>query len=179
MAVIDRFLHRMRLVEEGLDEMTWLASLPQEDLEVREEEISAWSVGQQLQHLARADHGIGIGLLGLLEDPSKGEPIGPRLLGRLILLVGRIPRGRGRAPKSTSPEPEPAVETLRREVEQARTALLRCGERAEDLLALDRTIPHPYFGGLGTLRWIRFVEIHQEHHLRIVREIRGARAIDT
>jgi hypothetical protein len=36
---------------------------------------------------------------------------------------------------------------------------------------------HPLFGGLGGRQWLRFVTVHHHHHLKIVRDIRGARGL--
>ncbi|MDX1632619.1 MAG: DinB family protein [Thermoanaerobaculia bacterium] len=153
--------------------MSQIASGPDARLETRDETVSGWSVGQQLQHLVRADASVAEGLLQLLENPSAGDPFGPTLLGRLILWLGFIPRGKGRAPRSTRAEESPAADEVRKELEDVRSLFHECRRRSDELLALERTLAHPVFGGLTIPQWFRFVEVHHEHHLKIVREIRS------
>jgi len=171
---LSRFLCRMDRIEVQLDEMDRLAALPDAELATRADAVSAWSVAQQLQHVARANHSLARGLLGLLDDPTRGRPVAPNLLGRIVLFLGYIPRGRGKAPSSTRAEEEPTVEGVRGEVAAARELLHRWRERAPDLLALDASISHPYFGCPSVPQWLRFVEVHNAHHLRIMRDIRAA-----
>ena len=33
---------------------------------------------------------------------------------------------------------------------------------------------HPYFGALDIAEWMRFMDVHHRHHLKIIRDIRKA-----
>jgi hypothetical protein len=38
------------------------------------------------------------------------------------------------------------------------------------------TVPHPVFGRLDASQWLRFTEIHQQHHQKIMRDIARAQS---
>lgn len=133
--------------------------------------VSAWSVGEHIDHVARAHAGI----LRFFAEPAP-EPDATRgitLLGRFVLLTGRIPRGRGKAPAATLPA-TPDADALR-------TAVTAVAQRL-DALAADptpcrdrsRRWMHPVFGGLHRAQWLGFLRIHQAHHAAIIRDILAA-----
>jgi hypothetical protein len=67
--------------------------------------VSKWSVKDHLEHLSIANGGI----VSWIERACDGDPEldtdgGPTLAGRLVLLVGAFPRGRGKAPERTVPK---------------------------------------------------------------------------
>lgn len=133
-------------------------------------EVSGWAVAQHLEHLGmtggRVFDAIGIGL--------DGGPAGrPGFWGYLVLVSGRIPRGRVRARREWTPAGADAG--------RARGAVADLGRR---FAALEAHLPaiataagtarHPILGPLTPRRWLRFLEIHQRHHLAIVHEIEAA-----
>ncbi len=138
-------------------------------LPVREPRVSAWSIGQQLLHVCLVDGAI----LDTFDRFHRGDlqPVSGGLtpMGRLVFLLGWIPRGRGKAPEFSRPEdPEPAE--VREQLEATRDRL--AGLDLERLADLRLTYPHPVFGILDLPRWLRFLQIHHDHHRRIIREIR-------
>jgi len=134
-------------------------------------EVSGWSIAQQLDHLLRS---IVLGSAYLLEEKDRPAR-GINLLGRILLLVGRIPRGRARSPERLVGKPRTVAE-LREELAEARRCIAAFGDRRD--LAAERTprVPHPYFGGLTPTQAVAFIGIHTDHHLRIAEEIRDAAA---
>lgn len=128
--------------------------------------ISDWSVGRHVEHCALAASSIARALLASDSQP----PGGPTAAGWIVLLAGRIPRGRGRAPQAVVPVTERAPAELHARLDEA-AALTERARRAD---------PAAWFRhfGLGVLRRdraLRFLDIHHRHHLRIVRDIlRGA-----
>lgn len=89
-----------------LGEMEWCAELAADPvrLAARAPAVSGWSVAEQLEHLLRVDRGI-LGRLGEAARGSAPEAAGgPSVTGRLVLVTGTIPRGRGSAPDGTRPE---------------------------------------------------------------------------
>lgn len=132
--------------------------------------LSAWSVGQQLEHLLLADESI-VGRVERLREegavPAGGRPT---FAGYAVLLSGSIPRGRGRAPDFTVPEGRPAAEigdrfgAVAERYEALRPALA-------DLETLKATGAHPILGHFTASRWLRFAHVHHLHHERIVRDI--------
>lgn len=136
--------------------------------------VSGWSILHHVEHLSLAGEGSLHQLEAALERDG-GPPI--RLTGRVLQLVGWIPRGAGKAPELTRPaleEREAVVarlEAVRRRVEQLGARLDRIGS------ARGRS-SHPIFGGFTALQWLRFLSIHHHHHLKIVDEILRAAEAD-
>lgn len=161
----DRAVLRIRALEP-------IASGDDAELQYRAPSISGWSVAEQLDHLAIANR-LSVGRIrqALKEGPNTVP--GPTLAGRLVLLIGYIPRGIGEAPEATRPGGGPVAE-VRARVAEAVDALL--GLRAE--LPTIRTARgragHPVLGGFTAAQWLRFIDVHTHHHLKIIRDIRNA-----
>jgi hypothetical protein len=124
---------------------------------------SSWSVAEHFDHTIKVAHSV----LSELAHPRRPPPSRPlNLIGKVILVIGWIPRGRGRSP------------------EKLRGGAVTMDELRERLTALEAVIeevagktvprsrvpliPHPYFGGLTYAQALRFVAIHNHHHLKIV-----------
>ena len=161
--------HHARILAQ-LDDYLTLARDPAE-LDRRVPEVSSWSVGQQLEHMALVDGSV----LDGLEKIEGGEIAAPggraTWIGRLILLAGKIPRGKGKAPERVLPSGVDGGETA--------AALETAKSRFEklDLARLETsvgTFPHPFFGHLSAERWLRFIDVHHRHHEAIIRDIRRA-----
>lgn len=136
--------------------------------EARRDAVSHWSVGQHIDHALKVDAHI----LGVLHrSPLKPEPVPPpSLIGRLILLTGRIPRGKGRAPDFTVPDIEDYV-ALRGRVAEAARGYAEL-EPHLALIATDRRrFAHPILGGFTRAQWLRFASIHHRHHAAIIADI--------
>lgn len=131
--------------------------------------VSAWSVGMHLDHLLRT---LARGLPRLIApvaDPTVPPPVPA---GRIVLLTGWIPRGRGQAPEMVRPQPtDAAALTAAFAAAQAQLAALD-----PHLPAIDRDptrIAHPLLGGFTPRQWLRFHQVHQRHHAKIIRDILG------
>jgi hypothetical protein len=124
---------------------------------------SSWNVGQQIEHCC-----LVIG--GVHEALAKSQPPAPRarisLVRRGVFLTGRIPRGRAKAPKSVHPAAVPDRAHLE-------TCLERAREQVEAIRALgaDAWFKHFVFDVLRRDEALRFLQIHTDHHLRIMRQI--------
>ncbi len=88
------------------------------------------------------------------------------LLRSVIFVSGKIPRGKGRAPKSVQPPEVILKEDLFLQIKEARKHL----NEMKDLPA-NSNFKHPYFGVLNLKMAQRFLDIHTNHHLKIIREI--------
>lgn len=139
-------------------------------------EVSAWSVGQHLEHLILAANHVA----GLLErdcETHKGTRERLTWLGRLVLVTGYIRRGVGKSPRRVEPANEPRERTwLEASIAQLRGRFSSQG-LAHKVRTSNLTDPHPYFGELSLARWLRFTVIHQAHHLRIIEDILCAREL--
>ena len=88
------------------------------------------------------------------------------LLRSVIFVSGKIPRGKGRAPKSVQPPEVILKEDLFQQIKEARKHI----NEMKDLPA-NSNFKHPYFGVLNLKMAQRFLDIHTNHHLKIIREI--------
>ena len=88
------------------------------------------------------------------------------LLRSVIFVSGKIPRGKGKAPKSVLPPDVILKEDLFLQIKEAREHL----NEMKDLHA-DSNFKHPYFGVLNLKMSQRFLDIHTNHHLKIIKEI--------
>ena len=81
-------------------------------------------------------------------------------------LTKNFPRGKAKAPKVVIPTDEITLETLQESLKntyQAITYLKDC--------EANQYFMHPFFGQLNKKQTIKFLEIHTEHHLKIIRDI--------
>ena len=124
--------------------------------------ISAESVGWHLLHNLQVINGMIAGLAA--SDPSKYSPKAS-FTKWLILLTKKIPRGKAQAPKSAVPKHIDKVE-LDAALDRASLSVLNLLNQQPK-----QFFPHPLFGHLNTKLAKRFLWIHTEHHLKIVRDI--------
>ncbi len=83
-----------------------------------------------------------------------------------VFLSKTIPRGKAKAPKVVIPTEEITLDTLQASLTntyQAITYLKDCEEH--------QYFMHPFFGQLNKKQTIKFLAIHTEHHLKIIRDI--------
>ena len=133
--------------------------------------VSAWSAHRQVEHTVLVADRL-LDLVARLDRGEAGESGGRlRWPGRIVLALGRIPRGRGQAPEDLRPQATPDVEAVRARLASVRTRLDAPRPRRRTPRA-----PHPHLGALDARQWRRFVDIHTRHHLAILRDIgRAAR----
>lgn len=156
--------------------------------EARAADISAWAVGEHLEHLLLADRTI----LGWVEavaegrreaggrsaDPGDPDGVrgaetsrgGPTWRGRAVLWTGRIPRGKGRSPEFAVPlgRPRPEVGGGLREI---RERAIRLEPALPALGYSKRRLRHPALGNFTAVQWLRFAGVHHAHHGKIVRDV--------
>ena len=141
-----------------LNEMQNLA----EKWEVKNPSISAESVGWHLLHNLKVINGMIASLAA--SDPSQYAPKFSYIKWS-ILLTKKIPRGKARAPKSAIP--------TQIDKDELDAALDRASLSVLNLLnqSPKQYFTHPMFGDLNTRLTTRFLWIHTEHHLKIVRDM--------
>ena len=140
-----------------------------EALARRDESISTWSVGEQLEHVAKVDGGIYDAIERLLADSSVGQG-GPKNPARIMFLLGFIPRGRGRSPAPYVATGVDADE-VRTMLEQRREAWGDFERRLDELVQSGARFPHPALGAFDAAQWLRFAQIHARHHQKIIEDI--------
>ncbi|MEM6343907.1 MAG: DUF1569 domain-containing protein [Bacteroidota bacterium] len=125
--------------------------------------VSKVSVAWHLDHGLKVINGIYFALQK--SDPSQYKR-SYNLSREAIYLAGAMPRGVAKSPKSVLPPDEILETDIQKQLNQARANI-------EKLKALPKNayFKHPYFGMLNRDQSIRFLEIHTEHHLKIIRDI--------
>jgi len=134
------------------------------------DKVSAWSVGQHLEHVLSVN---ARGVVLLTSDPRELNlgsvpPITPA--GLRILETGLIPRGGGKAPDAVCPKLTNHVD-LEEDVERGISLVDNLGFVYRDIAADTALFPHPMLGGLTKAQWVRFLEIHVQHHHKIIHDI--------
>jgi len=137
--------------------------------DVYEIEVSAWSVANHLEHVLRAH----IAILQQIEkhfshEPEKGKRL--TLLGRFVLLFGRFPKGFAKAPNLSAPRGCTESE-LRDYLTEFEATCERLQQNIPELTKSHYAFPHPFFGQMSIKQWLRLIEVHTRHHLRIIENI--------
>ena len=83
-----------------------------------------------------------------------------------VYSMGSMPRGRGKAPASVQPGGDCGIEKL-----QGLITTVKEKYKELDDLPRNAYFKHPYFGHLNLRPTRKFLAIHTEHHLKIIREI--------
>ncbi len=125
--------------------------------------VSEWSIGMHVHH-------CGLAMMRVCQSLVASTPPTPRsrfsFLTAIVFLSGRIQRGRGRSPDVVLP---------RQDVSPAE--LLTLLDRAERILTEANDLDpkawfrHFAFGVLDRDKALRFIHIHNRHHLRIISDI--------
>ncbi|MGB7843150.1 MAG: DUF1569 domain-containing protein [Salinimicrobium sp.] len=142
-----------------LNEMEgFLPSLNKENLAV-----SAVNVGWHISHSLKVINNI----LQRLEnsDPAKFKKQFS-FLRLSIFLFGRIPRGKAQAPSAVLPDKEIDASRLAGEIALTRENILKLND-----LPKKAFYAHHYFGNLDRNQTVKFLTIHTQHHLKIIRSI--------
>ena len=125
--------------------------------------ISSWSVGMQIHHSLLATMRIS---QSLIDSKPADKRQSFNFLRSIILLTGKIPRGRGKAPKPSIPNRGITENELTQLVPNAKTLL-------ESAL---HTAPkswweHFAFGIMYRDTAIKFIHVHNRHHISIISDI--------
>lgn len=151
-----------------IDELIAISTDP-ERMQHSKADVSKWSIGQHVEHLALAHSGV-IARFESLIDGSVTDRGGPTIMGHVILALGRFPRGRGKAPETTKPKQVDQAKITQR-LTGMRSRLARHERDLARMAASDATFKHPIFGPLNAVQWLGFLDIHHRHHARIVSDI--------
>jgi hypothetical protein len=83
-----------------------------------------------------------------------------------ILCLGKIPRGKAKAPKAVNNLKSISIEELHQQINEAKKYVLEL-----PTFHKKSNFNHPYFGVLNLRMTILFLEIHTHHHLKIIKDI--------
>lgn len=115
------------------------------------------------------DHSLKV-IIAITETLKNSKPANynPKfsILKSIIMFTGFIPRGKARAPKAVNNKENISIESIEKQLEYA-----------EKLLAEVKKLPensyytHHMFGDLNLASTLKFIGIHSNHHLKIVKDI--------
>ncbi len=126
-------------------------------------QISSAKVGWHIQHSLLVVNSI---INGLKQSDPNTYQWKFNLNKTLIFTLGKIPRGKGKAPKVVQPKEEITKDTLLESVEKANISVAELNHVQKNQYFL-----HPYFGHLNLKPTIKFLKIHTKHHLKIINDI--------
>lgn len=134
-----------------------------EDRDVLNEEISKVSVAWHLDHSLKVINRIYEALAA--SDPKTFES-SVNFSRVASLTFNYIPRGRAQSPKAVLPPDTITLENLYLQLEEAKRNIDKVFELDENT-----HFEHPVFGTIARGHSLRFIEVHTEHHLKIMRDI--------
>lgn len=149
---------KMNILNKQLEELA--TKLSQQD--VVRVHVSKSTVGWHIEHSLLV---INI----IIEEVKKSNPINYKwsykLSSVLVFALKKIPRGRAKVPKIVTPR-KFDEKTLKEHLEITKSNI-------QDIKTLDsnKYFNHPYFGNLKLDKTLNFIEIHTNHHLKIINDI--------
>lgn len=149
----------METIDQTIDDFRAVVAQADVDASV----VSQWNVGMHIHHCCLAMIGISKGL-------AKSTPPVPRMRPSIArycaFAVERFPRGQAKSPTFAVPAASAPQEELLALLDRSQKMMVEA--RALDA---DRWVTHPIFGPLRRDDALKFVRIHNRHHLRIVADI--------
>ncbi len=137
---------------------------------LKNEKVSKWSCGDQAGHIVLAAQMMRGGLQSNIDNPEQNVDGQPNPMGKSVMAAGDFPRGVAQAPEAIRPEGKSREDFIKL-LESERKAWKDLEKMSDKLKELKSRAPHPAFGPLSSVEWVRFVAIHSGHHLALVRDI--------
>jgi hypothetical protein len=125
--------------------------------------VSQSSVGWQIEHSLLTINGI---ITAIQNSKPKEYSWQFSFMKWIILATKKIPRGKAKAPKVVVPKEGVTIANLEQHLAKARDAI-----KALEFVSKNHFFKHPYFGNLKKKQTILFLEIHTQHHLKIIHDI--------
>ncbi len=125
--------------------------------------VSQWSVGMHLHHSALAMQVVAAELLRC-DTAAPRWQLNP--MRTLILLTGRIPRGRAQVPAAARPVPDLSEDRVASALKEAAQSVRQLPDARADAW-----FRHFALGVIRARSVPRFLEVHNRHHVRIISDI--------
>ena len=84
----------------------------------------------------------------------------------LVLLLNSFPRGKAKAPSFTLPSEELNPASILKSIQAARATIETLAKAGKN-----QYFTHPIFGDLNTGQTFKFLGVHTNHHLKIIKDI--------
>jgi hypothetical protein len=125
--------------------------------------ISKSSVGWHIEHILLTMNLV-------IESILKSNPDNYKRtfnLNRFIVFtMNKIPRGKVKAPRLVRPQEDFTTDSIKSHLEKVKSNMGKL-----DTLSANNYFEHPFMGQLNLKPTIRFIKIHTNHHLNIIKEI--------
>jgi hypothetical protein len=134
-----------------------------ECLDISNEKVSKASIGWHVSHTTRIFSAICKN--SIQSDPTEFKSSFNKNRFK-IKVIGYIPRGLGRSPKAF-------LNLDNMDAEKLKSYLIKAESLFEDFSKVPKNhfIKHPIFGLLNKKETLWFLKVHNEHHLKIIRDI--------
>lgn len=125
--------------------------------------VSSASVGWHIAHTTLAAKQI-------IEQLEKSDPANYKWKFNtarfFVFLMNKIPRGKGKAPKSVQVEECFTIDSLNRYI-----TIIQEKVKVLDTMEAKKNFLHPYFGMLHSKATVKTLLIHTNHHIKIINDI--------
>ncbi len=135
----------------------------QDKLGIVNKTVSNAAVGWHIQHTLQVINGI---CLTLMRSKEKNYNRTFNFKKTYILLTGHFPRGKAKAPKVTNDTEDITLEAIQKHLSNSYRLLEKVKQ-----LPKNSHFNHSIFGKLNLKESKKFLRIHTEHHLKIIRSI--------
>jgi len=153
-------MHRVKKLNRYLEEIE--SYIPK--LKKRDDTISKVDIGWQLDHSLN----VLIKIIGALQQSDEAEyQASTKLWWALLSSLHWMPRGKGRSPKVVLPDSKITEASLQAKLSETKVAV-----KSLEVFPKNAFFKHPYFGNLNKAKAIRFMNMHTQHHLKIIRDIK-------
>ena len=125
--------------------------------------ISKSNVGWHIEHSLLTINGI---TKVILRSNPKEYQWKFKLSRLIILILGKITRGKAKAPQIVVPKTIIDLPSLKEHIDKSRNNL-----KELESLSNNHYFEHPYLGKLKKKEALRFLEIHTNHHWKIIEDI--------
>jgi beta-mannanase len=129
--------------------------------------ISKSSVGWHIEHILLTMNLV-------IESIHKSNPDNYKRIFNLnrfiVFTMNKIPRGKVKAPRLVRPQEDFTTDSLITHLEKGKTNVEKLGA-----LSANNYFEHPFMGQLNLKSTIRFIKIHTNHHINIIKEIIGSK----
>lgn len=125
--------------------------------------VSSVSVAWHIDHTLKVLNAV---LNSLEQSTPNNFKANINFLRGVVFMTKNMPRGVGKAPKSVLPPEDIKNEDILAQLQEVK-------QRFSTINALPKkaSFDHPVFGLLKTKKSIKFLDIHTNHHLKIIRDI--------
>ncbi len=131
--------------------------------ELLKENVSAAAIGWHIEHSLLTINAI-------IDQLKRSNPADYKwefnFTRTLVFTINKISRGRAKAPKVVQPKNSITLETLRLHFNNTKGNMT-----ALQTLQKNNYFEHPFFGKLNLKPAIKFLSLHTNHHLKIMKDI--------